>query len=57
MVFGRQVRDLLDLMEKHSAQIIFGGDTRQIQSVEARDALRILEKESRLKSIDLVQVQ
>ena len=36
---------------------MFSGDTRQIQSVEACDALRILEKESRLKSIALTQVQ
>jgi conjugative relaxase-like TrwC/TraI family protein len=57
MVSGRQMRDLLKLMEKHSARIVFSGDTRQIQSVEACDALRILEKESRLKSVELVQVQ
>jgi conjugative relaxase-like TrwC/TraI family protein len=57
MVSGRQMRDLLDLMEKQSARIVFSGDTRQIQSVEACDALRVLEKESRLKSIELVQVQ
>ena len=36
---------------------MFSGDTRQIQSVEACEALRILEKESRLKSIALTQVQ
>ncbi len=57
MVSGRQMRDLLDLMEKHSARIVFSGDTRQIQSVEACDALRILENESRLKSVELVHVQ
>ena len=33
--------------------IVLTGDTRQIQSVEAGDALRILEKESRLKSASL----
>ena len=37
--------------------MVFSGDTRQIQSVEACDALRILEKESRLTSIALTQVQ
>ena len=36
--------------------IVFSGDTRQIQSVEAGDALRVLEKESRLKSVSLTQV-
>ncbi len=57
MVSGRQMHDLLDLIEKHSARMVFSGDTRQIQSVEACDALRILEKESRMKSVELVQVQ
>ena len=57
MVSGRQMHDLLDMTEKHSTRVVFSGDTRQIQSVEACDALRILEKESRLKSIELVQVQ
>src|SRR6202035_4998560 len=33
------------------------GDTRQLQSVEAGDALRILERESGLRSISLTQVQ
>jgi conjugative relaxase-like TrwC/TraI family protein len=57
MVSGRQMHDLLDMAETQSARIVFSGDTRQIQSVEACDALRVLEKESRLKSIELVQVQ
>ena len=38
-------------------RIVFSGDTKQIQSVEAGDALRILEKESRLKTVALTQVQ
>jgi ATP-dependent exoDNAse (exonuclease V) alpha subunit len=38
-------------------RVVFCGDTRQIQSVEAGDALRILEKESRLKTVSLNQVQ
>ena len=41
----------------HSARIVFSGDTKQIQSVEACDALRVLEKESRLRTIELNQVQ
>jgi ATP-dependent exoDNAse (exonuclease V) alpha subunit len=57
MVSGRQMHDLLNMMETHSARIVFSGDTRQIQSVEACDALRVLEKESRLMSIELTQVQ
>ncbi len=57
MVSGRQMFELLRLAEQHSARIVFSGDTKQIQSVEAGDALRILEAESRLKGTALMQVQ
>jgi conjugative relaxase-like TrwC/TraI family protein len=57
MVSGNQMAQLLGLAERQSARIVFSGDTRQIQSVEACDALRVLEKESRLKSCSLIQVQ
>lgn len=57
MVSGRQMWELLQLAERHSARVVFSGDTKQIQSVEACDALRILEKESRLRSVELQQVQ
>jgi hypothetical protein len=42
--------ELLRLAEQNGARIVFSGDTKQIQSVEAGDALRILEAESRLQS-------
>jgi ATP-dependent exoDNAse (exonuclease V) alpha subunit len=57
MVSTSQMSELLRLAEKYNARIVFSGDTRQIQSVEAGDALRILEKESRLKTVTLTQVQ
>jgi hypothetical protein len=57
MISGRQMSELLCLAEREGARVVLTGDTRQIQSVEAGDALRILEKESRLKSVSLVQVQ
>src|SRR6266540_2302582 len=57
MVSGRQMWELLRLTEQHSARVIFSGDTKQIQSVEVCDALRVLENESRLKSASLTQVQ
>ncbi len=57
MVSGRQMSELLRMAEHQSARIVFSGDTKQIQSVEACDALRILEKESRLQSVELRQVQ
>jgi ATP-dependent exoDNAse (exonuclease V) alpha subunit len=57
MVSGRQMSELLRLAEQEAARIVFSGDTKQIHSVEAGDALRILESESRLKSTALIQVQ
>src|SRR5215472_12095577 len=57
MVSGRQMSELFRLAERQSARLIFSGDTMQIRSVEASDALRILEKESQLKSVSLTQVQ
>jgi conjugative relaxase-like TrwC/TraI family protein len=57
MISARQMADFLRLAEERSFRIVFSGDTKQIQSVEAGDALRILEKESRLKTVALTQVQ
>ena len=57
MVSARQMADLLRLAEDRSLRVVFSGDTKQIRSVEAGDALRILEKESRLKTVALTQVQ
>jgi ATP-dependent exoDNAse (exonuclease V) alpha subunit len=57
MVSARQMAELLKMAEERSLRIVFSGDTKQIQSVEAGDALRILEKESRLKTVSLTQVQ
>jgi ATP-dependent exoDNAse (exonuclease V) alpha subunit len=51
------MHELLKVAEQQSARIVFSGDTKQIQSVEAGDALRVLENESRLKSTSLTQVQ
>jgi len=57
MVAGRQMWELLRLAGQQSARLVFVGDAKQIQSVEAGDALRVLEQESRLKSVALTQVQ
>ena len=57
MVSGRQMQSLLHLAEDQGARIVFSGDTRQIPSVDASDALRILEQESGLKSVSLTEVQ
>jgi len=57
MVSARQMAELLRLAEDCSLRVVFSGDTKQIRSVEAGDALRILQKESRLKTVALTQVQ
>jgi ATP-dependent exoDNAse (exonuclease V) alpha subunit len=57
MVSGRQMDGLLNLAKHEDARILFSGDTQQLQSVEASDALRILEQESRMKSVSLTAVQ
>lgn len=57
MVSSRQMAELLHVAEQQNARIVFSGDTKQIQSVEAGDALRVLEKESRLRTVALTQVQ
>jgi hypothetical protein len=44
MVSGRQMYELLRIVEERSARVVFSGDTKQIQSVEACDALRVLER-------------
>jgi ATP-dependent exoDNAse (exonuclease V) alpha subunit len=57
MVSGRHMEELLDLARRDDARILFSGDTRQIQSVESSDALRILERESRMTSVSLTCIQ
>ena len=57
MASGRQMEGLLDLARREDARILFSGDTRQIQSVESSDALRILERESRMTSVSLTGIQ
>jgi ATP-dependent exoDNAse (exonuclease V) alpha subunit len=57
MVSAQQMTALLELAEQQAARVVFSGDTRQLQSVEAGDALRILERESGLQSVQLLQVQ
>jgi conjugative relaxase-like TrwC/TraI family protein len=57
MLSARQMHALLNLAARSDARLVFCGDTRQIPSVEAGDALRILEKESRLATIGLGEVK
>ena len=57
MISGRQMDGILQLAESKMARVLFSGDSRQIQSVEASDALRILERESQMRSVALTGVQ
>ncbi|MEP7305201.1 MAG: MobF family relaxase [Acidobacteriota bacterium] len=57
MVSARQMTALLELAGRQGARVLFSGDTRQLQSVEAGDALRTLERESGMASLSLTQVQ
>ena len=57
MVSARQMAIFFVSPRSCSLRVIFSGDTKQIQSVEAGDALRILEKESKVKTFALTQVQ
>ena len=57
MLSGQQMAELLRITERQKTRLVFSGDTKQIQSVEASDALRVLERESQLKSVSLTQVQ
>jgi ATP-dependent exoDNAse (exonuclease V) alpha subunit len=57
MLSGRQMSEVIRIAEERAARIVLSGDTKQIHSVEASDALRVLEKESRLRSVSLTQVQ
>jgi AAA domain len=57
MLSSRQMSEMLRLAEGSDARLVLCGDTKQIQSVEAGDALRVLESESRLKMASLTEVQ
>lgn len=57
MVSAKDMSDLLQLAQEKRLRVVFSGDTKQIHAVEAGDALRILERESQLKAVSLLDVQ
>ena len=57
MVSSKDMAQLLALAQAKGARIVYSGDTAQIKSVSEGDALRVLERESNLKSVSLLQVQ
>jgi len=57
MVSSKDMAELVGLAKNTGARIVYSGDTAQIKSVSEGDALRVLERESNLKSVSLLQVQ
>jgi conjugative relaxase-like TrwC/TraI family protein len=57
MVSGRQMEGLIDVVEKANGRLLLVGDTQQIKAIQASDALRILQKESKLKTATLREVK
>jgi conjugative relaxase-like TrwC/TraI family protein len=54
---NRQGAELLRLAERHSARVLFIGDTRQHSAVEAGDFLRVLESHSSLHRVELSSIR
>jgi ATP-dependent exoDNAse (exonuclease V) alpha subunit len=57
MVSSQDMADLLALAKMKDARVVFSGDTAQIKSVDEGDALRVLERESNLRRVSLLEVQ
>jgi conjugative relaxase-like TrwC/TraI family protein len=57
MVASKDMAELIGLAKTKGARIVYSGDTAQLKSVSEGDALRVLERESNLKSVSLLQVQ
>ncbi len=57
MVGSKDMAGLLRLSREKGARILYSGDTAQIKSVSEGDALRVLERESKLNGVSLRQVQ
>ena len=53
----RQLKALVDLAEKHHTRLVLVGDSGQHKSVEAGDAARIVERESRATVAELHEVR
>ncbi len=52
----RQLKQLVDITTEHKARLLLVGDSAQHKSVEAGDAARIIEKESRVRVVTLTEV-
>ncbi|HEX2852957.1 MAG TPA: AAA family ATPase [Opitutaceae bacterium] len=54
---GKQLSDLVTLVQKHDGRLILSGDTRQHGAVQASDALRAIEEFSGLKAAVLQDIR
>lgn len=54
---GRQLHDLLRLVQEWNGRVILSGDTRQHGPVEASDALRAIERYSGLRAAELDEIR
>lgn len=54
---GRQMHQLLTLVEANAGRVILSGDTHQHGAVEASDALRAIEKYSLVKAVELTEIR
>ncbi|MGD1019858.1 MAG: MobF family relaxase [Verrucomicrobiia bacterium] len=54
---GRQMHQLLSLVQANEGRVILSGDTRQHGAVEASDALWAIEKYSTLQAIELTTIR
>jgi conjugative relaxase-like TrwC/TraI family protein len=52
----RQLKQLVDITTKQKARLLLVGDSAQHKGVEAGDAARIIEKESRVRVVTLTEV-
>ena len=57
MVSSKDMASLIGVARSRGARIVYSGDTAQIKSVSEGDALRVLERESNLKGVSLLEVQ
>jgi conjugative relaxase-like TrwC/TraI family protein len=56
-IAGRQLHDLVRLVQEQRGRIILSGDTRQHGPVEASDALRAIERYSGLRAAELDEIR
>lgn len=56
MVGTQKMAEFLDLTESLNCRVVLVGDTRQLHSVDAGDAFRILQKDSRLETFKLTSI-